>query len=114
MLTFQSRGERISNDRLRRLRIRSDEILRDPEIAEYSGEVPKLVDRIFSRIDDRDFQVSEEFFDIQSQILGMHQERRKRADDLVSAKGALIPPDPNYVCAGFSRSGAESTQIGDN
>ena len=69
------------------------EISSEPEISRYMTESLKAVERIHSRMGDREFDVSEEFFDLNSQVLGMLAERRKLAEEMMAKKGAIAPPD---------------------
>ena len=92
--TFQSRHERISNDRMRRLGTKRKEISSDPQVSHWGHEELKVFERIQSKMKyDSEFDMSDEFADLQSQFLGMDQERRTLADALVAKVGIIEPPD---------------------
>lgn len=70
------------------------ELSSDPQIDHYGQEAVKVVDQIHARMRyDSEFDMSDEFFDLQSQFLGMDQERRTLADALVAKVGFIAPPD---------------------
>ena len=91
--TFQSRAYRLSDDRLRRMNAKTNEFSADSTVAQYRQDIKEVTERLFSRLDDGLSDVSEEFYDLQSQTVGMIVELRKRGDAFIQKAGSIAPPD---------------------
>jgi len=80
---------------MRRIGNKTKAISSDPQIANYTAGALKVADRIHARMtyDQEEFDMSDEFFDLRSQFLGMDKERRTLAEALIAKIGSIEPPD---------------------
>jgi hypothetical protein len=93
LTNFQARDARMADDRVRRLETVRKELCTLPEIAELAEQFRKISAHLWSRVQDGLSNVSDEYYDLQSQLKGLMEERRKCADLCIANGRSIAPPD---------------------